>query len=403
MKVSSGFRGDTVRSDCYAEVWNNGGTSNKIILKSKVQAIYGKSIEKLCYEILEFFEISGFTVNIEDSGALPFVIAARLEAAIKQLVQTDKKYLFDQHGINEYVIEPDRFRRTRLYVPGNNPKMMINAGIYGSDAVILDLEDAVHPLKKAEAAILVRNALCQVDFYGAEKMVRINSGTAGLKDLENIVPFGIHTIVIPKCESTNDVLFVEQRIQKIKGCPNSLHLIPIIESALGVENAFEIAGSSENIVALAIGLEDYTTDIGAQRTEAGNESFFGRSRIINAARATGIQPLDSVFPNFEDLETLAITAQNSKRLGFAGLGCIHPGQIKIVNENFSPSKREIEEAKKIVFAFQVAQNEGRGVVAVGSKMVDAPIVKRAQKTIENAIIFGILNKKWMENYGNEVD
>ena len=240
-------------------------------------------------EILEFYDLSGIQVQIEDSGALPFVIAARMEAAIKQLIQTDKQFLRENSSVKNDTIEFDKVRRTRLYVPGNNPKMMINAGIYGSDAIILDLEDAVHPAKKTEAAILVRNALLEVDFYGAEKMVRINPIPDGLKDLKYIVPFGVHSIVIPKCESPDDILFVEQRIQKLTGQPNSIYLIPIIESALGVENAFEIAVSSENIVALAIGLEDYTADIGAQRTEIGNESFFARTRIINAARAAGVQ------------------------------------------------------------------------------------------------------------------
>ncbi len=403
MKVSSGYKGDTVRSDCFIELWDEGNASNQVILKSKVKALFGKSIESLCLEILDFFEMKGVSVNIEDSGALPFVIAARLEAAIKQFVSTEKSFLFEKLPENDYPVASDRYRRSRLYIPGDNPKMMINAGIYGSDAVILDLEDSVHPTKKAEAVILVRNALCQVNFYGAERMVRINQVPDGLKDLEYIVPFGVHTIVVPKCESPDDILFVEQRIRKITGQASSVHLIPIIESALGVENAFEIAISSENVVALAVGLEDYTADIGAQRTSEGRESFYARSRIVNAARAAGIQPLDSVVSNFEDLEALADAVQSSKSLGFEGIGCIHPGQIQTVNKSFSPSEKEIEKAKKIVFAFFQAEKEGKGVVAVDSKMVDAPVVKRAQKTIENAIVFGLLNKNWMESYGNELD
>jgi citrate lyase subunit beta/citryl-CoA lyase len=402
MKVSSGNKGDTVRSDCYIELSDNPDAGNQILLKSKVKTLYGKSIEELCLNVLGFFGVKNVRVEVEDSGALPFVIAARLEATIQQYLQTDKMYLLERIPENDYEVQPDRFRRTRLYIPGNNPKMMINAGIYGSDAIILDLEDSVHPSKKTEAAILVRNALCRVNFYGAEKMVRINQVPEGLKDLKFVVPYGVHTVVIPKCESPDDVLFVEQHIQKIKGKAGAVHLIPIIESALGVENAFEIAVSSENVVAMAIGLEDYTTDIGAQRTEAGNESFFARSRVINAARAAGIQPLDSVFSGFEDIEALSKTAQNSKALGFEGLGCIHPGQIKIVNESFSPSEKEIEKAKKIVFVYQEAEKHGLGVVAVDAKMVDFPVVKRAQKTIENAIVFGLLNQNWMESYGNEL-
>lgn len=403
MKVSSGNEGDAVRSDCFIELLDQGRAHNQVFLKSKVKALYGKSIETLCLEMLDFFELKGVSVNIEDSGALPFIIAARLEAAIKQFIAADKSFLFEKLMENNYPVPASRYRRSRLYVPGNNPKMMINAGIYGSDAVILDLEDAVLPEKKYEARLLVRNALCQINFYGAERMVRINQVPDGLNDLEYIVPFGVHTIVVPKCESPDDILFVEQRIRKITGQASSIHLIPIIESALGVENAFEIAIASENVVALAIGLEDYTADIGAQRTDEGRESFYARSRIVNVARAAGIQPLDSVVSNFEDLEALAVSAQNSKALGFEGIGCIHPGQIQTVNKSFSPTEKEIEKAKKIVFAFFQAEKEGKGVVAVDSKMVDAPVVKRAQKTIENAIVFGLLNQNWMESYGNELD
>ena len=380
MKVSSGYRGDAVRSDCYTELWNENG-NNQIFLKSKVKTLYGKSIEALCLEILEFFKLKGISVNIEDSGALPFVLAARLEAAIKKLITTEKSFLFEKISENNYSVESNRFRRSRLYIPGDNPKMMINAGIYGSDAVILDLEDAVLPEKKQEARLLVRNALCQVNFYGAERMVRINQVPEGLKDLEYIVPFGVNTIVIPKCESPDDILFVEQHIRKLSGQYDTVHLIPIIESALGVENAFEIAISSGNVVALAIGLEDYTSDIGALRTEQGNESFFARSRIVNAARAAGIQPLDSVVSNFEDLDALAAAAQSSKALGFEGMGCIHPGQIQTVNKGFSPSEREIEKAKKIVFSFHQAEKEGRGVVAVDSGMVDAPCLTGHRKPL----------------------
>ncbi len=403
MKVSSGNKGETIRSDCYIEIDYGKGMSNQIFLKSKVKSLYGTAIEELCHQILKFYSLSGCKVNIEDSGALPFVIAARMEAAIKKLIKTDKAWLMAKISENDYKIEANRFRRTRLYVPGNNPKMMINSGIYGSDAVILDLEDAVLPAKKDEAAILVRNALCRVNFYGAERMVRINQMPEGLNDLDFVVPFGVDTLCIPKCESADDILSVEQQISMLTGKPNNINLIPIIESALGVENAYAIASSSENISAVVIGLEDYTANIGAQRTDAGNESFFARSRIINAARAAGVQPLDSVFSNFEDLNLLAEVCRQSKSLGFDGVGCIHPGQIKTVNQSFSPSEEEIEKAKKIVFAFQKAEQEGKGVVAVGSKMIDAPVVKRAQNTIKNAIVFNLLNTNWLEDYENTVD
>ncbi len=276
--------------------------------------------------------------------------------------------------------------------------MMINTGIYGSDAIILDLEDSVAPDKKDEARLLIRNALCQVNFYSAEHMVRINQLPAGLTDLEYIVPFNVHTVLVPKCETVEQIQRVDNKIQQILGNEKTVFLIPIIESALGVENAFQIALASPNVVALAIGLEDYTADIGSQRTIEGKESVFARSRVVNAARAAGVQPIDSVFSNFENSEIVTEAAQNSKALGFVGMGCIHPIQVEPVNSGFSPSKKEIKKAQQIVLSFEKAQKEGKAAVAIGSKMIDPPVVKRALNTVKDALVFGLIKKNWREHY-----
>jgi len=386
------------RSDCFIKVHSLNSAGNIILLQSKVKSLYGDSIRELCHQILNFHGIKKVKVEVEDFGALPFTIGARLETALSREFCLDKHFLFDVLPQNKYTVNRDKSRRSRLYLPGNNPKMMINAGIYGSDAIILDLEDSVAPDKKADARILARNALCQVDFYGAEKMVRINPVSGGLEDLDFIVPFYAHTILIPKCESAGDVHKVDSRIKGLSLDGQPLFLIPIIESALGVEKAFEIASASENVVAMAIGLEDYTADIGAQRTLTGEESFYARSRVVNAARAAGIQPLDSVFSDYEDLEALKVTASESKKMGFEGMGCIHPAQVSVVNEQFLPSPSEIKKAKKIVIAFEKATRAGQGVVAVGSKMVDPPVVKRALKMVENAVQFNLIDKNWKKNY-----
>lgn len=394
MKVSSGEKGDFVRADCYVEITNRPGSPNKIVIKSKVKALFGKSIETLAKKMLAFYEINNIEVFIDDTGALPFVIAARLESAFRKFSGSGKQFIFDLLPENQYSISRNRYRRSRLYIPGNNPKMMINAGIYGSDAIILDLEDSVSPEKKEEARILVRNALCQVDFKGVERMVRINQIPAGLTDLEYIVPFNVQTLLIPKCESAEQVIQVDEKIKQLGANKNNVFLMPIIESALGVENAFKIATASKNIVALAIGLEDYTADLGVQRTTQATESFYARSRIVNAARAAGIQPIDSVFSNFENSDIILNAARSSKTMGFAGMGCIHPVQVEWVNQGFSPSKKEIDKAKKIVLAFERAQKEGKTVVAIGSKMVDPPVVKRALNTVNEALTFGLIKKDW---------
>jgi citrate lyase subunit beta/citryl-CoA lyase len=171
--------------------------------------------------------------------------------------------------------------------------------------------------------------------------------------------------------------------------------MPIIESALGVEKAFEIASASDNVVAMAIGLEDFTADLGVQRTNEGTESFYARTRMVNACKAAGIQPIDSVFSDISDMEALAENVKKSKALGFEGMGCIHPRQIVVIHENFAPELAQIEKAQKIIRAFEEAKAKGLGVVSLGTKMIDPPVVKRAETTINLAINLGLLKANWL--------
>jgi len=399
-KSSSGNRGDKIRSDCYIELElkNSGGI--KIDLKSKVESMYGKSIRLLIKDILKTFKIRNASVLVEDYGALPFTIAARVESAIKNIFpETEKEFLLPFNNKSLYKTTKDRLRRSRLYLPGNEPKYFINAGLHKPDGVILDLEDSVAPASKHDARFLVRNALRCVDFSKCERMVRINQLPAGLEDLKFIVPQNVHVILIPKTEHAEQIKDIEDEVLKIKKekkIKNDIFFMPIIESALGVINAYEIASASKNNCALTIGLEDYTADIGTQRTEEGKESFFARSMIVNAARAANIQPIDTVYSDVTNMEGLRESVVEANGLGFEGKGCIHPRQIKIVHESFAPTKQEIEKAKIIVAAFKEAKKKGLGVVSIGSKMIDAPVVKRAQKTIELAILNNLLNKNWQK-------
>ncbi|OFX81597.1 MAG: hypothetical protein A2X12_00060 [Bacteroidetes bacterium GWE2_29_8] len=284
-------------------------------------------------------------------------------------------------------------------MPGNSPNLMINAGLHKPDGIILDLEDSVAPSKKAEARFLVRNALRNVDFYGCERMVRINQIPQGLEDIKYVVPHNVNLILVPKCESVDQIVELEKEIEKVKkqsGVKNNVWLMPIIESALGVINAYQIAKSSKNIVALAIGLEDYTADLGTKRTEEASESFFARTQIVNACRAADIQPIDSVFSDVGDMDALRESVLNSKSLGFDGMGCIHPRQISVIQESFAPDKSDIDKAKKIVLAFNEAKAKGLGVVSIGSKMIDPPVVKRALRAIEIAIKLDLLSENWIK-------
>lgn len=401
----AGNSGSKIRSDCEItlELKNGGGII--IDLNSKVKVLYGESIKELTVEILKFYGIKNANVKITDTGALPFVITARLECAVKQLINTDLEYLPEFISENAYSTTRDRFRFSRLYLPGNTPGLMINAGLHSADGIILDLEDSVAPEKKDEARILVRNALRQINFLGAERMVRINQGEKGLEDLHFIIAHNVNLILIPKCESTDYVKQVDQEITKIKSTLklnlNNTFLMPIIESALGIENAFDIARASENIVGMAIGLEDYTADLGVQRTKEGRESLYARTRLVNASKAAGIQPIDSVFSDVGDMEALKQNVVISKALGFEGMGCIHPRQIPVIRQGFSPDEAEIEKSKKIVLAYTDAKNKGLGVVALGSKMIDPPVVARAQKTIDLAIRMRFISSDWIDHIPTE--
>ncbi|MBN2447690.1 MAG: citrate lyase ACP, partial [Phycisphaerae bacterium] len=205
-------------------------------LKTKVESMYGDAIRALVAEMLPALGVPNAAVEVEDAGALPFVQMARIEAAVRRLgVDVGEGYLpeFEPHA--QYPTQRDRFRRSRLYLPGNESKFMLNAGLHRPDAVILDLEDSVAPAVKDEARLMVRNALRTLDFHGAERMVRINQGQRGIEDLDFIVPHNVHVILIPKVENPEQVRAVDARVAEIlkaKGIDRPVYLMPIVESAL---------------------------------------------------------------------------------------------------------------------------------------------------------------------------
>lgn len=399
--ASAGKRGEKVRSDCYIEIELKDKGGINIDLKSKVAVLYGEQIEDLITGMCKFFKIKNAEILIEDSGALPFVLAARFELAVKRLFPEEtQEFLPEMLKQNLYTTSKDRLRRSRLYLPGNEPKFFPNAGLHTPDGIILDLEDSVAPAEKDAAQLVVRNALRATDFYGAERMVRINQLPKGLDDLKYIVPHNVNVILIPKCESAEQVIAVDEEVKMLKAdlsITGNIFYMPIIESALGVLKSYEIASASENVCALAVGLEDYTADLGVERTNEGKESFFARCMIINAAKAAGIQAIDTVFSDVGDMEGLRASVIEAKSLGFEGKGCIHPRQIQVVHEAMAPTQKEIDKAKKIVLAYEEAEKKGLGVVSLGTKMIDAPVVKRAQNTIRLASLNGLINEDWRDN------
>lgn len=399
--ATAGNRGNKVRSDCFVQIELKKSGGLKIDLKSKVDSMFGNSIRKQVQEMSNFFDLKHANIRIEDAGALPYTLAARFELAVKKLFpDTRKEYLLEFNKNNKYKSSKERLRRSRLYLPGNEPKFYPNAGLHKPDGIILDLEDSVAPTEKEAAQLLVRNALRSIDFYGAERMVRINQLPRGLDDLRYIVPQNVHVILIPKVESAEQIRDVEKNVELLRKefeVKNEIYFMPIIESALGIMNAYEIASASKLNCALAVGLEDYTADIGVERTNEGRESIFARSMIVNAAKAAKIQAIDTVFSDVTDMDGLKQSVLEAKSIGFEGKGCIHPRQVQVVNENFLPNEFEIEKAKKIVLAFEEADRKGLGVVSLGSKMIDAPVVKRAGRIVKLAEENKLLKKNWRKN------
>ena len=285
-----------------------------------------------------------------------------------------------------------------MFVPGNNPGMMQDAHIYGPDCIMLDLEDSVTMAEKDAARLLVYNALKSIDYGDTEMVVRINplSTPYGRKDVEAVVKAGVDVIRMPKTETADEVRELEVEIVKVEtelGCVGRTRIMAAIESALGIVNAHAIATASNRMMGIALGAEDYTANLKTQRSASGAELLLARETIVVAARAAGICCFDTVYSNLDDMETFRNEVELIKTLGFDGKSIINPRQIEIVNEVFTPKEKEILKARTILAAIKEAQAKGSGVIAVNGKMVDRPVVIRAERTIALALAAGVLTKE----------
>ena len=286
-------------------------------------------------------------------------------------------------------------RRSMLFLPGNNPNLLINGGCLGSDAVIFDLEDAVAPDQKDAARILVRNTMRYMDFGGCEIIVRINSIDTPYwkQDIDAILPQKPGLILLPKTGSAQDALeadaYISQVEEKLGFAPNTVGLMPLIETALGVENAYAIASSTKRIQALFLGAEDLTADLQCKRTKEGREIEYARTRLVVAARAAGVDVYDTPFTDVNDDEGIVRDAEYAKALGFTGKSSISPRHVEVINRVFSPTQKEIDYAYEVMEAIAEAKAQGKGAIALYGKMIDAPIVTRAQRTIAAAEALGI--------------
>ena len=286
-------------------------------------------------------------------------------------------------------------RRSMLFLPGNNPNMLINGNCLGADAIIFDLEDAVSPAEKDAARILVRNTMRYMDFRGCEIIVRINSIDTPYwqADIDQILPYKPGLILLPKTGTVADVLaadaYITEMEQKLGFEKNTVGLMPLIETALGVENAFAIASTSDRVQALFLGAEDLTADLQCKRTKEGREIEYARARLVVAARAAGVDVYDTPFTDVNDDEGIVVDAQLAKALGFTGKASISPRHVEVINSVFSPTQKEVDYAYEVMEAIALAKEQGKGAIALHGKMIDAPIVARAQRTIDMATALGM--------------
>ncbi len=280
-------------------------------------------------------------------------------------------------------------RRTMLFMPGINPGNILNADVFGADSIILDLEDAISFAEKDSARILTRNALAAFDFPNTEVIVRINSLSTPFwqEDLDMIIPQGPDAIMPTKIGTANDIRTISAYIERIER-ENSMEvgkirLIPLLESAASIENAYEIAKADQRMAALYLGAEDLVFDMKATRTAESSEILYSRSRLVIAARTAGIDALDTPFlRDIRDLDALREDAMTAKKLGFNGKAVIYPGHVDVVNEVFSISRAEYENAVELLKAVDESERQGKGVTVFRGKMIDGPLIIMARQTVE---------------------
>jgi len=293
----------------------------------------------------------------------------------------------------------ERLRRTMMFVPASNAGMLRDAYIYGADSIMFDLEDSISLKEKDTSRFLVYQAVKTIDYGNVETVVRINSlEMGGRDDVHAMVRAGIQVIRLPKTETAQDVLDTEAVIEEAeRQCGRevgSTRMMAAIEGPVGVLNALSIAQSSKRLIGIALGAEDYVTSMKTRRYPERNsdEIFFARSMIVHAARAVGIAALDTVFANVNDSETLRKETEFIKQLGFDGKSVINPRQIGIVNSVFTPTEKEIKNAIDVMNAIEEAEAKGSGVIALNGKMIDKPIVERAQRALALAEAAGVYKK-----------
>jgi citrate lyase subunit beta/citryl-CoA lyase len=372
-----GWSGSGERADCRVRVAPADAVSIRV--ECGQPRLLEAGIRAVVEEVLAAHGGAPLEVTVEDHGALDYVLRARLEAALRRAGM--------EPGLPVVVSRPpadvDRPRRSRLYAPGNTPRLLAGVELHGADCVVLDLEDAVPPTEKLAARILVKHLLVAVPFPG-EVWVRINPlEDGGLHDLRELIPARPHGFCLPKAESAAQIEAASEAIAETEAAsglePGTILLMPILETARGILHSEAIADAGSRIACLAFGAEDYLRDTGASRGR--DALLWARSRVVAAARAAGVQASDTVYAGVEDDVGLEDEARHARGLGFDGKGAIHPRQVAILHRAFAPSPEEIAHARRVVAAAEAAEAEGRGSIAVNGRMVDRPVLERARRLL----------------------
>lgn len=287
-------------------------------------------------------------------------------------------------------------RRTMMFAPANNPKMLVTAHLYGPDCVLFDLEDAVKYADKDAARDLLAEALKVVDYGDTEIFARINplSTEFGKDDVRVLVPAGLRKMRLAMCETPEQVKELDQLLTKVEkehGIENGACKIQCsLETPLAVMNAVSIATASSRVISISFGAEDFTRTMGAERTKEGKELFVARTMVVMAAAIAGVDAIDTVWSDLDDEEGFKEEVKTSMNLGFAGKSCIHPSQVKIVHKIFTPNKEELEKSLEIVKAAEAANINKGGVITVNGKMVDIPVIAKAEKVVRLAKSAGMI-------------
>lgn len=292
----------------------------------------------------------------------------------------------------------EKLRRTMLFMPGNNPGMLQNAGILGADSIILDLEDAVSLTEKDSARILVRDAIKNIDYSGVEVVVRVNPMDTefGAIDVDVIARVKPDTLLVPKADE-QQIIFVDNMLNKIEKEEGfevgSIKIIALIETAMGLETIYNVIKASSRIVGVLLGGEDLTSDLGIKRTKEGEEIFYARNKVATACKALKVDSIDTPFTDTNDYEGLAKDTAKAKSLGLTGKSSINPRQIDIIHSVYAPTPEEINHAIRVLDAMKEAEKEGKGVFSLDGKMIDAPVINRATTTVELGKMLGLITSE----------